>query len=144
MKKIVAAIAVLIFSAGTFTSCITDEKDTSGPEIEIITPEEGEVFAPGDKLELHLKFKDPDGIAVYSYEIYNEDLSAPNSFEDDREIPLGGFFTEFPIIHRITIPEDINDAPPSPGTYIIDVKARDFNDYISVLRQTIEIVAEEE
>ena len=144
MKKIIATIAVLIFSATSFTSCITDEKDTSGPQIEIIAPEEGEVFVPGDIMELHLKFKDPDGIAVYKYEIYNEDFNAPNSFEDDREVPIGNFVTEFPIIHRITIPEEINSTSPSPGTYIIDVKARDFEDNLSVLRQTFKIAAEED
>lgn len=144
MKKVLSAIAFVLISSMTFTSCITEEKDNTGPQIEIVTPEEGEVFAPGDVMNLHLKFKDADGIAVYKYEIYNEIVSAPNSFEDEREVPIGGFVTEFPIIHKITIPEEVDNAPTTPGTYIIDVKARDFNDNLSILRQTIEIVSEEE
>lgn len=143
MKKVLSAIAFVLISSMTFTSCITEEKDNTGPQIEIVTPEEGEVFAPGDVMNLHLKFKDADGIAVYKYEIYSE-ISDPNSFEDEREVPIGGFVTEFPIIHKITIPEEVDNAPTTPGTYIIDVKARDFNDNLSILRQTIEIVAEEE
>src|SRR5690606_41064970 len=58
MKKVLSAIAFVLISSMTFTSCITEEKDNTGPQIEIVTPEDGEVFALGDVMELHLKFKD--------------------------------------------------------------------------------------
>jgi len=144
MKKIVAVIALVLVSGTIFTSCITDEKDNTGPQIEIITPEEGEVFAPGDIMGIRLKFKDADGVAVYKYEIYNEDASVPNSFESESEFPLLSYVNEFSIIHNISIPREVNDTPLASGTYIIDIKARDFADNLSVLKQTFEIVAEEE
>lgn len=142
MKKVFSTIGLLMVSLFLLSSCITDKKDNSGPEIIIENPEDGEEFAPGDVLNLHMIFKDQDGVAVYQYMIYNEDIDAANSFEDDREVAIAGFYTEFQAGQTITIPEEVNDVPLASGTYVIEVKARDQNADLSIVRQNFSIVAE--
>lgn len=143
MKKIFSTIVLTLILGATFTACETQEKDTVGPEIKIVEPANNEIFSPGDIMDLHLEFKDhPSGIAVYQYMIYHENIDMPNSFEDEKEVALGAFVNEFPIIHKIKFPEQINSNPLATGTYVIEVKARDHENNLSVLRQNIEIVTE--
>lgn len=142
MKKIFSTVGLLMVSLFLLSSCVTDEKDNSGPEIIIENPEEGEVFAPSDLLSLQMVFKDQDGVAVYQYMIYNEDIDATNSFEADREVAIAGFYTEFTAGQSITIPEEVNNVPLASGTYVIEVRAIDQNADLSIVRQNFSIVAE--
>jgi hypothetical protein len=82
--------AIFAFAA---TAACSDDKDTTGPEIRLISPENEDVFTRGDELPIVFELADPSGINEYKIDIHysggehahSHSLSATLTDEEEEE-----------------------------------------------------------
>ncbi len=120
MKKIV--FLLVVFSGLIFMSC-NDDKDTTGPSIEVINPTENKIYKPGDEVGIYMKLSDETNLAYYKYEAY----SLEHNFLDvKKEIELEYVITEIIVKHSFILPKYTNGNNLLPdGDYILKITAVD-------------------
>lgn len=124
MKNILYAL--LLVAGGLFLDSCSNDKDTSGPTIEIITPEVNDTVKLGSNLEMKFRFTDDYGIRYYSYDIFYETPGTVGEFEYFKEINVGGSYIEYEVPHSVFIPKKYNDSIPTvTGNYTLRVIAID-------------------
>ena len=120
MKKIV--FLLVVFSGLIFMSC-NDDKDTTGPSIEVINPTENKIYEPGDEVSIYLKLSDETSIAYYKYNAY----SLEHNFLDvEEETKIDYLLTETMVRHSFILPKYTNGNNLLPdGDYILKITALD-------------------
>lgn len=128
MKRALFLLSTLPF----FWSC-SDKNDTKKPQIEIISPADGDHFHPGETISLNVLFEDNTELASYKIEIhYNGDghnhknASTNNvGFEYNKSFDFEKGLNKFELQYDIVIPATINELPVKEGEYHLGIHCFD-------------------
>jgi len=145
MKQILFLLATLPF----FWGC-SDDNDTQKPQVEIISPADGDHFHPGETISLNVVFEDNTELASYKIEIhYNSDghnhksASTNNvAFEYNKSYSFEKGLNSFELSYEIVIPTTINELPIKEGEYHLGIHCFDKAGNESEVFVEIEIEAE--
>ena len=70
-KIILLLVTIAIVSTLSFASCEKDKGDTTPPVINLISPENGELFETGKDIHFEVEFSDDNMLKSYKVEIHN-------------------------------------------------------------------------
>ena len=134
---------LLIGSSLLLGACSSDS-DTTPPTIEIITPEENQVFRTGDIIDLKIRLTDEYGIAAYAYQIFHDQPGTLGEFSIEKEFKFNSLYTSLENNHSEKIPLMFKDSVPTAvGDYNLRVIAVDIYNNRSVVDRPIKILKKE-
>lgn len=124
-----------------WSSCEGDA-DTSGPAIELTSPEAGTEFLPGTNIVLRLKFRDDSGLGIYKIEVFSNDSDAER-FHFEREYEMEGVMNYYEIAHTVSIPQrGTTGRSLDTADYIIRITSEDILKNKTVLERNIRVIAQ--
>ncbi|MDR2448689.1 MAG: DUF4625 domain-containing protein [Prevotellaceae bacterium] len=137
---------VAIFAL-TLAAC-SDDKDTTGPEIKLLQPENEAVFTRGDAISIVFDLADPSGVNAYKIDIHyagdehahSHALDVTPAHEDEEEEPWEFLEiyddqkgkTSAHVEKTVTVPNDIHGGEYHLGILATDNEGNESQAYIDI------------
>ena len=155
MMKTKFFLYVAIFALAA--AACSDDKDTTGPEITLLQPENEAAFARGDELLIEFRLDDPSGINEYKIDIHyageehahahahSQALSATPTHEDGEEEEHEETWesletytdkkgkTSAHVEKTLTVPDDIHGGEYHLGIQATDLEGNESQVYIDIV-----------
>lgn len=137
--RILKHLIVLFLLSISFVACNDEGPDREGPIIEITNIPDNKEYKFGDDLIMNFKFTDELGVYEYKYEIYADDFSK-ESFTYQKHIIFPTSYTLAEVTQSVLLPEKSPSETYYEGDYVIEVKASDINQNVSIYYKPIKII----